>query len=120
MFALVTKRQANHLIAINYTLANETVVSSVPVSDEFPGLVSSLIDPITGAFYDRLTNRLYFFKGKLPNEQLLLPIWRANSVSYEIEAPINHRAPISLTLQTSSPEIRLRIEKTNMQSSTCL
>lgn len=56
--------QENHLITINYSSINETVTSARPIGDEFPGLSSNLVDPITAAFYDRHTNQIYFFKGK--------------------------------------------------------
>ena len=70
--------KANHLISINYTMANETVVSTHPIGDEFFGLSSLLIDPITGAFYDRYTNQLYFFKGKFLSAPKFLPQAKLN------------------------------------------
>ena len=54
----------DQLIAINYTQANRTQVSSRPLSLEFAGLSSTLVEPITGAFYERHANQLFFFKGK--------------------------------------------------------
>lgn len=52
------------MITINYTLVNETVTSNQLLGDEFFGLSSTIIDPITGVFYDRYENQIFFFKGK--------------------------------------------------------
>jgi len=55
---------SNQLISINYTQANETSVSSRSISEEFPGLSSTPVDPITAAFYERQMNQVFFFKGE--------------------------------------------------------
>lgn len=61
---MATHHQANQLITINYTMPNETAVSKQPIGDEFLGLSSTLLDPITGAYYDQVANQIYFFKGE--------------------------------------------------------
>lgn len=45
-------------------MPNETVTSVHPIGEEFAGLSSSLLDPITGAFYDRYSNQVFFIKGE--------------------------------------------------------
>lgn len=71
------------MITINYTMPNETVVSTHPIGDEFFGLSSTLLDPITAAFYDRYTNEIYFFKGK-PDLNILA---RGNELFSSMQLP---------------------------------
>ena len=68
-YQLINDAKANHLITINYTMPNETVISTHSIGDEFSGLSSTIIDPITGAFYDRYANELYFFKGRFEKKE---------------------------------------------------
>lgn len=57
------KRKANNLLKLTFA-RNKTVISRTILDEQFPGLGSTLLEPITGALFDATRNKIYFFKGE--------------------------------------------------------